>query len=629
MKNFFDDNEDIKWYLEKGIDWDPIVRLTEYDMQAPDAPATVEEAVGNYRDILDAVGAFVAETVAPRWAELDAGHPHLRGEEVEEAEVVRELTEGLGQMGLFGLCVPRELGGTNMPLILFQLTQELIARADTSLCAHVGFHGGIAMAGLLYSVLEGTTTFTENPPRILKTRFQEMVEEIVAGKAWGSMDITEPGAGSDMAALTTRGVQRPDGSWVVSGQKIFITSGHGRWHFVIARTEDAKGEDAFGGLKGLSLFLVPAWDWGPNGEKIWKARFAGVEQKLGHAASATVTISFEESPAMLVGERGKGFSQMLVLMNNARIGVAFESLGVAEAAWRAAKDYAAQRPSMGKTIDRHEMIAEILEGMQTDIQAIRAMGIEAAWNEEMAQKIELALRFLPMDTARREGLLRQQARCRKRSRELTPVLKWFASERCVDIARKSIQVHGGSGYIRETGVEKLLRDAMVFPIYEGTSQIQALMAMKDNLLAVLKAPGPFFAQLLSTRTGSLAGGPDGRVLGLRHNVLSAIYFLIRKLAGSKFSELPLSRPGAWKGLLQNWDPKRDFALAMLHAERLISLLADAQIAEILQEQSKKDPKRAELLERWLEKAEPRSNATLQEIYRIGPRLLARLESKNG
>jgi hypothetical protein len=112
-------------------------------------------------------------------------------------------------------------------------------------------------------------------------------------------------------------------------------------------------------------------------------------------------------------------------------------------------------------------------------------------------------------------------------------------------------------------------------------------------------------------------------------VLSAIYFLIRKLAGSKFSELPLSRPGAWKGLLQNWDPKRDFALAMLHAERLISLLADAQIAEILQEQSKKDPKRAELLERWLEKAEPRSNATLQEIYRIGPRLLARLESKNG
>lgn len=626
MKNFYDDNEDLKWYLEKGVDWSPVVLLTEYDLKAPDAPASIEEAVGNYRDILDAVGSHVAELIAPRWAELDAAHPRLSGEEVEEAAVVRELTEGLGQLGLFGLCVPRELGGTNMPLLLFQMTQELIARADTSLCAHVGFHGGIAMATLLYSVLEGSTSFSENPPRIVKTRFQEAVEEIVAGRAWGSMDITEPSAGSDMAAIRTKGIQRPDGSWVVSGQKIFITSGHGRWHIVIARTEDVRPED---GLKGLSLFLVPAWDWGPDGEKIWKARLVGVEQKLGHAASATVAISFEESPAMLIGERGKGFSQMLVLMNNARIGVAFESLGVAEAAWRAAKSYAAERPSMGKTIDQHEMIAEILENMQTDIQATRAMAMEAAWNEELAQKIDLALRFLPMDDSRKKGLLQQKQVCQKRSRELTPVLKWFASERCVQIARMSIQVHGGSGYIRETGVEKLLRDAMVFPIYEGTSQIQALMAMKDSLTAALKAPGPFFSALLSTGTGRLGSGAEAKVLGLRHNALSAIAFLIRKLAGGKFSELPLTRPGQWKNLLQKWDPKRDFALAMLHAERLISLLADAQIAEILLEQSRKDPARAELLERWLERAQPRSGATLQEITHIGLRLLAKLESKNG
>jgi alkylation response protein AidB-like acyl-CoA dehydrogenase len=621
MADFYDDNADIRWYMDKGVDWDLLVRLTEYDMRAPDHPTTVEEAVGTYRDILSAVGSFVGDEVAPRWKELIHAHPSLKNGEVIEAPAVRELTEALGSLGLFGLCVPRELGGMNAPLLIFQLTQELIARADTSLCAHVGFHGGIAMAALLYSVLEGTTTFSTDPAQITDTRFRELIDEIVAGKAWGSMDITEPGAGSDMAALRTRGEQLPDGSWVVTGQKIFITSGHGRWHFVVARTEDASGVT---GLDGLSLFLVPAWDWAPDGSKIWRATFDGVEEKLGHTASATVSISFERSPAFLVGPRGRGFQQMLVLMNNARIGVGFESLGVAEAAWRAAKAYAAERPSMGKTIDRHEMIAEMLEEMQTDIQAIRALGVTACWHEEVAQKIELVRKFLP-DPARAAELDAQQRRSRKRSRELTPLLKWLASERCVDIARKSIQVHGGSGYIVETGVERLLRDAMVFPIYEGTSQIQALMVMKDTLLGVVKDPGGFVRALAATRWKAMSGAPlERRVAALRLTALQAIQFLLLRLTGAKAKELPLTNPGAWKKAFANWDPKRDFALAMLHAERLTSLCADAAVAEVLLEQVARDPARTDLLERWLEHAEPRSRWRYDELTTTGLRLLSTL-----
>lgn len=626
MPNVYEDNSDLRWYVEKGVDWDLLVRLTEYEMQAPDAPASVADAVAGYRDILSLVGGFVGDEVAPRWKELVRAHPHLHDGEVVEAPVVRELTGKLGELGLFGLCVPRELGGMNAPLLVFQLTQELLARADTSLCAHVGFHGGIAMAALLYSVLEGSTTFATDPPRIVDTRFRELIDEIVAGGAWGSMDITEPGAGSDMAALRTRGELLPDGTWVVSGQKIFITSGHGRWHFVIARTEAAAAsDDPMAGLKGLSLFLVPAWEWGPGGEKVWRASFDGVEEKLGHTASATVTISFDRSPAFLVGERGRGFQQMLVLMNNARIGVGFESLGVAEAAWRAAKAYAATRPSMGKTIDRHEMIAEILEDMETDIQAVRALGVEACLHEEVAQKVELVTRFLPLADTRRAELEARARRSRARSRALTPLLKWLASERCVAIARQSVQVHGGSGYIVESGVERLLRDAMVFPIYEGTSQIQALMVMKDTLLGVVKDPGGFLRDHLAVAwRASTAGGHPGRVAGLRLLASKAVRFLLTRLAAAKAGELPLTDPGAWKAAFATWDPKRDFALAMLHAERLTSLLADAAVAEVLLDQVQRDPARAEVLERWLEKAEPRARWRYDEIVSTGGRLLGRL-----
>ncbi len=626
MANFYDDNADLRWYVDRGVDWELLVRLTEYEMKAPDAPATVAEAVEGYREILGLVGGFVGEEVAPRWKELLRAHPHLVDGDVVEAPVVREVTAQLAGLGLPGLNVPRELGGMNAPLLVFQLTQELIARADTSVCAHLGFHGGIAMAALLYSVLEGSTTFSADPPRIVDTRFRTLIDEIVAGKAWGSMDITEPGAGSDMAALRTRGELLPDGTWVVSGQKIFITSGHGRWHFVIARTEPvAEGGD---GLKGLSLFLVPAWEWGPDGEKRWCASFDGVEEKLGHTASATVTISFDRSPAFLVGERGRGFAQMLVLMNNARIGVGFECLGVAEAAWRAAKGYAATRTSMGKTIDRHEMIAEILEEMETDIQAVRALAVAACWHEEVAQKVALFTRFLPMDDARRAALEAQAARSRARSRALTPVLKWLASERCVNIARQAIQVHGGSGYIVESGVERLLRDAMVFPIYEGTSQIQALMVMKDTLLGVVKAPGRFVRDLMGAQWSALtAGGLPGRVAALRLTQLRAVRFLLTQLGVAKLGELPLTNPGAWKAAFANWDPKHDFALAMLHAERLISLSADAAVAETLLEQVARDPARAEILERWLERAEPRSRWRFDELVHTGPRLLAQLAAR--
>ena len=204
------------------------------------------------RHHLRQAGEFSAEEVFPIGKLLDVNKPKLVDGEVVYPEEMNTLMEQIAEMGLHGLCAPRDVGGMNAPFLLFMVQTELMSRADVSITAHSGFHGGIAMALLYYSLMEGTTEYDEENGTLTKTRFQDAVEEMISGQEWGSMDITEPDAGSDMAAMRCRGEQDEDGNWFVTGPKIFITSGHGKYHVVIARTEDAaEEEDAFGGLKGL------------------------------------------------------------------------------------------------------------------------------------------------------------------------------------------------------------------------------------------------------------------------------------------------------------------------------------------------------------------------------------------
>lgn len=628
MGNFFDDNDDLQFYLGKGLDWSQLVAITEYDWKAPDAPADLAQAKELYADILRLIGSFAADTVAPAMPAIDKQHLEVRDGEVHFPPDLQAIFDGMKDMQLYGLCLPRELGGMNAPFLLYMASIELIARADVSVVAHYGFHGGIAMALLMYSIQEGTTSFNVEEGKIDSTRFAEAIGELASGQAWGSMDITEPDAGSDMGALRCKAEQDADGNWFVTGPKIYITSGHGKWHVVIARTEEAANpDDPFSGLGGLSLFLVPAYT--ENADGTWHRAHTtidGIEDKLGHNSSATVAISFDKAPAQLIGKRGEGFKLMLVLMNNARIGVGFESLGLCEAAYRLARDYAAQRPSMGKTIDKHEMIADYLDEMRTDIQAIRALAFTAAWHEEMQQKLKIKLQFFPpAEREEREFLEREQKRHARRSRRFTPLVKYLAAEKSVEISRRGVQIHGGAGYTREYGAEKLLRDAMVMPIYEGTSQIQALMAMKDTLLDNIRRPQEFVRRSATARWRSVSSSPlEKRVARLQTLSYATQQHLMARIAGRKVGELRHTPLTSWSTTFSDWDPKRDFGPAMLHAERLTQLLTDVAIAEVLLEQSQAHPERAELLERWLERAEPRSRHLHDVIVSTGERLLATL-----
>src|SRR5690606_12735502 len=331
--------------------------------------AGLEDALAFYREIAEMMGEVAAEEVAPRAAEIDRAGSRCEDGEAVMAPQLEAIFRRLADMDMHRMCVPRELGGLNCPMLLYFISTELLARADVSVMAHYGFHTGILMSMLQFSILEGTTEVDPDTGAIRRTRWQEEIEEIASGRAWGCMDITEPDAGSDMAALRAVGRQEPDGSWTVSGQKIFSTSGHGKYHVVIARTEGPGT-----GLDGLSLFLVPTYRE-EGGQRIRLATLDRVEEKLGHHGSVTAAVTFDRTPAQLVGSRGEGFRWMLKLMNGARLGVGFESIGLCEAAYRLARAYAAERPSMGKTIDRHEMIADYLDEMATDIQGLRALAM--------------------------------------------------------------------------------------------------------------------------------------------------------------------------------------------------------------------------------------------------------------
>ncbi|MFI5302395.1 MAG: acyl-CoA dehydrogenase family protein, partial [Polyangiales bacterium] len=487
MSNFFTDNEDLRFYFDRGIDWAPLVEATEYGFRTEDGFKSVPEAVELYRELATSFGALVADEIAPRAAKIDRESNHLADGEALQGESMSAVFDSIKAAELHRLCIPRELGGLNTPLLVYFLGAEMLARADVSVMTHFSFHAGMAMAMLVYSINEGTTQVDVTEGKILETRFAAEIEEITRGDAWGCMDITEPNAGSDMAALRTRGEQDEHGDWFVTGQKIFITSGHGKWHFVIARTESPKaGDDPFAGLGGLSMFLVKTYDDLPDGKRVRYVTLERVEEKLGHHGSVTAALSFERAPARLIGKRGEGFKFMLTLMNNARVGVGFESLGLAECAYRMAAAYAEERTSMGKPIAQHGMIADLLDEMKTDVQAVRALAVTSAYCEELSQKLAILERFAPVGTPELPRIKQELPRVRAMSRRLTPLLKYLASEKAVEVARRNVQIHGGVGYTKEFGAEKLLRDALVLPIYEGTSQIQSLMAMKDTLLGIVR-----------------------------------------------------------------------------------------------------------------------------------------------
>jgi 3-(methylthio)propanoyl-CoA dehydrogenase len=473
MANFFTDNEDIQ-FLFNHLDLARLSALTEEDFRfakefdfAPDGPA---DAVDNYRRILDTVGRIAGDIVAPAAEETDLVGNTLEADgSVTRPPGIVEALKRLGQADLMGFTLPYRFGGLNCPTTVYTMSNDMISRSDASLMNLYGLQG----------IAETINAFASEELK------REYLPRMASGEWTGAMVLTEPDAGSDLQSVKTRGLgvlQDEQGNWLVRGVKRFITNGCGEVLLVLARSEPEISDG-----RGLSLFLV---ERGP------KVKVRRLENKLGIHGSPTCEIFFDDAPAKLVGERQRGLiTYVMSLMNGARIGIASQSLGIGEAAYRVARDYAHSRKQFDTAIENFPAVRELLVNMSADLQAARALTYYSSFYVDLEQaplrKLELGS-VTDKDELKR---LRQETRLYSRCNKLlTPLSKYYASEMCMRVANDSIAVLGGSGYMKDYPLERHLRDSRITTIYEGTSQLQVVAAVAgvlsgtaasllDNLLA--------------------------------------------------------------------------------------------------------------------------------------------------
>ena len=454
MPNFYTDNDDIR-FLFKHIDIGALAKLSEEDFkfasQFDYAPDNAEEAVRNYEMVLDSLGQLSAEFIAPRAESVDREGNILNADgAVSYAKGIAESLDKLAKAEVMGFTLPHRFGGLNFPNLVYSMAIEIVSRADASLMNIFGLQG----------IAETINAFASEEIK------QHYLHDFSAGKVTGAMVLTEPDAGSDLQAVKLRAFQDNNGNWLLHGVKRFITNGCGEVLLVLARSE----LDRTGGL-GLSLFVC---DRGPT------VHIRRLEDKLGIHGSPTCEIFFDNTPCQLVGERQRGLvTYVMALMNGARIGIAGQSMGIAEAAYRVARDYASSRKQFGIAIEKLPAVRDLLIDMKIAIEAGRALLYETSRVVDNNIYFEKQLEFNPPAEKEKQRAMKEQSRKLDRlASMLTPMSKYFCSEMANRVSYDSIQVLGGSGYMKDYAVERHARDARITTIYEGTSQLQVVAAVR-------------------------------------------------------------------------------------------------------------------------------------------------------
>jgi len=501
VSNFFSDNPDLQDALAHA-DLGRVVRLREDEFsQARDfsyAPRDLDDALDSYRRALEVAGEIAGEYIEPRAEDVDRVGCQLVDGEVCYPPGIREGLERLRQADLMGITLPRRYGGLNFPVTVSAMVIEMVSRADAALMNIFG----------LQDIAE---TINKYASEEIKERY---LPRFASGEVTGSMALTEPEAGSDLQNVQLRAVEQPDGTWRLTGVKRFITNGCGQVSLVLARSEEGTTD-----ARGLSLFLY---------EREGRMRIRRLEDKLGIHGSPTCELQFDEAPALLIGERRRGLTTYVMsLMNGARLAIAAQAQGIAEAAWRAAAKYAAERVQFGAPIRDLTAVQGMLADMRVAVEAGRALLYETAAIVDLKEALEHRLARLEAgdpavlaaaaDTDARE--LRAELKTASRLAALfTPLAKAYCTEMANRVAYDAVQVHGGSGYMRDFPVERYLRDARITTIYEGTTQLQVVAATGGIL------GGTLAARLAEYDAGDLSGTPDllARVRAARDLLLAAV-----------------------------------------------------------------------------------------------------------
>ena len=448
MPNFFSDNADIQFQF-KHMDLREIVGLKEGDFSEsrdyPYAPANYEEAMDGYRRVLELVGEISADVIAPRAAEVDEVGAQYDHGKVTYAPGTQEAIKALTQADLMGFTLPRRYGGMNMPTVLYSSAIEMVSRGDAALMTIFG----------LQDIAETINAFATEEQK------ERYLPKFAAGEVTGAMVLTEPDAGSDLQAVRLKATQDGDGTWRLNGVKRFITNGCGDVLLVLARSEEGSRDG-----RGLSLFLCE------RGSDIFVRR---IEDKMGIHGSPTCEMQFNNAKAELVGKRRRGLSKYVMsLMNGARIGIAAQGLGIAEAAYREALEYARDREQFGKAIFDMAQVADMLVTMKIMCETGRALLYETSRVVDLHQGYEHKVETLDRSDPGYAEAKEKAALYRKLAAILTPMSKYYCCERCITVTNLALQVLGGSGFMRDYEIERHLRDARITTIYEGTTELQVV-----------------------------------------------------------------------------------------------------------------------------------------------------------
>lgn len=441
-------------YLNQIIDWETYYRYSKGDsVDVAAERAALREALETYGSICEEIEKLSREA----WGDAAT----LEDGQVVLPKPMQFGYEKLREAGLISYGVDEEYGGFGLPAWIANVFLQMVSRANAGLMTVIGLQSGVAEDIQKYASAE---------------LCRQYLPKFVSGEYQGAMALTESQAGSDLGAITTRVKEIADGLCEVTGQKIFITNGGSEVHLVLARDEETFGQSK-GTTKGLSLILCPRTLPDGTSNSIFVDR---LEHKLGIHGSPTCAVRYEAAKGYRIGVKGAGFKAMLDLMNHARLGVAAQGIGIAEAALEEAIRYAKERRQFGKPIAEQPLMKNMLARMVVQVEASRALLHRTSRLVDRNASIERYLkREKNLPEAERERLGGIYQRNQDRIRMLTPLAKYLATETCDDITRQAIQVHGGVGFMADSTVGKLHLDGIITTIYEGTSEIQVSFALKE------------------------------------------------------------------------------------------------------------------------------------------------------
>jgi len=449
MSNFYTDTPELKHHLNHPL-MKRIVELKERGFADKDkydfAPVDFEDAMENYDKVLNIIGDLCENVISQNAKDIDLEGPHCANGRVEYASGTKVNLEECRKAGLMGMDMPRRFGGLNFPVTPYIMAADIVSRADAA------FEN-------LWGLQDCAETIYEFANEEQKERF---IPRVCEG-ATMSMDLTEPDAGSDLQSVMLKAsFDEKDNCWRLNGVKRFITNGDSDIHLVLARSEEGTTDG-----RGLSMFIYDKRNGGVNVRRI--------EDKMGIHGSPTCELVFKNAKAELCGDRKLGLIKyVMALMNGARLGIAAQSVGISQAAYNEAAAYAKDRKQFGKTIDNFMAVDEILAVMKAKLEASRALLYETARMVDV---------YKALDDISKERKLTPEERMEqkaysKKADSLTPLAKGLGSEFANQNAYDCIQIHGGSGFMRDYTCERLYRDARITSIYEGTTQLQVVASIR-------------------------------------------------------------------------------------------------------------------------------------------------------